>query len=49
MTFQNDGIFRFPNNLVMGVNRQGSFVPVIGSPSNSNLNNVRWDFGSVPA
>jgi hypothetical protein len=28
---------------------QGNFVPVIGSPANSSLNNVRWDFGSVPA
>jgi len=49
MRFQNGGIFRFPDNLVMGVNRQGNFVPVIGSPSYSSLNNVRWDFGSVPA
>ena len=49
MRFQNGGIFRFPNNLVMGVNNQGNFVPVIGSPANSGLNNVRWDFGSVPS
>ncbi|HEY7265747.1 MAG TPA: hypothetical protein VH589_30205 [Trebonia sp.] len=49
MRFQNGGIFRFPDNLVMGVNNQGNFVPVIGSPSNSSLDNVRWDFGSVPA
>jgi hypothetical protein len=33
----------------MGVNLQGNFVPVIGSPSYSSLDNVRWDFGSVPA
>ena len=49
MRFQNGGIFRFADNLVMGVNNQGNFVPVIGSPSYSSLNNVRWDFGSVPA
>ena len=49
MRFQNGGIFRFPDNLVMGVNNQGNYVPVIGSPSTSSLNNVRWDFGSVPA
>ncbi|HEY7261212.1 MAG TPA: putative Ig domain-containing protein [Trebonia sp.] len=49
MRFQNGGIFRFADNLVIGVNRQGNFVPVIGSPSYSSLNNVRWDFGSVPA
>jgi len=47
MTFANGGIFRFPNQLVMGVNNQGNFVPVIGSPANSSLNNVRWDFGAV--
>jgi hypothetical protein len=49
MRFQNGGIFRFPDNLVIGVNNQGNFVPVIGSPSYSSLDNVRWDFGSVPA
>lgn len=49
MRFQNGGIFRFPDNLVIGVNRQGNFIPVIGSPSYSSLNNVRWDFGAVPA
>lgn len=48
MLFQNGGIFRFADNLVIGVNNQGNFVPVIGSPSYS-LDNVRWDFGSVPA
>lgn len=44
MRFGNGGFFRFPDNLVMGVNRQGNFIPVIGSPSYSSLNNVRWDF-----
>lgn len=49
MRFQNGGIFRFADNLVIGVNLQGNFRPVIGSPSYSSLNNVRWDFGGVPA
>ena len=49
MQFQNGGIFRFPDSLVIGVNRQGNFIPVIGSPSYSNLDNVRWDFGAIPA
>lgn len=48
MLFQNGGIFRFAaDSLVIGVNQQGNFARVIGSPSYSNLNNVRWDFGAV--
>lgn len=47
MRFWTGGFFRFPDSLVMGVNRQGNFIPVIGSPSYSSYNNVRWDFGRV--
>jgi hypothetical protein len=44
--FQTGGLIRFSDSLLVGVNRQGNFVPVIGSPSFRSLNNVRWDYVS---
>jgi hypothetical protein len=45
--FLSGGVVAFSDNLVMTVNRQGSFVPVIAEPGLSPLNNGRWDLSAA--